>query len=60
MVDSKKRKCIRINIDRVKMVVGLDVGLSKVEGLMDMTLVGIFMGTCFAKENLKLWMKCGT
>lgn len=40
----RKHKCIRVKLDKVKVVLGLDVGLEKVEGLMKLALVGRFMG----------------
>jgi len=34
------KKCIRVKPEKVKMVVGQDVGLEEVEDLMERTLVG--------------------
>jgi hypothetical protein len=36
----KRHKCIRIKPDKIRMVVGQDVGLEAVEGLMARALVG--------------------
>ena len=52
----RKHKCIRVKPDKVKLVLGLDVGLEKVEGLMKLALVGRFMGKEVKGDSLKQWM----
>jgi hypothetical protein len=48
-------KCIRVKANRVKMVVGQDVSLVKVEGMMNMVLVKIFMEKFVKSGYLKFW-----
>ena len=45
-------KWIKLNLEKLKMVVGLDVGLFKVKDLMDKMLVGRFMGKFMKGESL--------
>lgn len=51
---SRNQKCIRVKLERVKMVVGLDVVISEVEGLMEKALVGRLMGKFVKGKSLKL------
>jgi hypothetical protein len=55
----QKRKCIRVRLENVKMVVGQDIGTEKVEFLMNMALVGRFMGKKVKGETLKQWLDLG-
>jgi hypothetical protein len=53
------KKCIRCKKDRVKMVLGLDVEMDKVEGLMSQPLVGRFTRKLVKGESLRLWLDAG-
>jgi hypothetical protein len=53
------KKCIRPRKERVKMVLGLDVGMDKVEKLCKLALVGIFVGNMVKGEALRQWMDEG-
>ena len=49
----RKARCIRTIPNRVKMVVGLYVGLLDVEGIMENVLIGKFMGKFIKEETFK-------
>jgi hypothetical protein len=53
----KGKKCIRCRKDKVKLVLGLDVGMDRVEGLMNHALVGRFIGKLVKGDSLKLWLE---
>ena len=51
-----KSKCVREKYERVKMVLGHDIGLEKVEALSKLTLEGNFMRNIVSRAFLVLWM----
>jgi hypothetical protein len=53
---NQSHKCKRLKHEKVRMVIGLDVGVAKVEGLMEKALVRRSMGKFMKGKTLLFWI----